>query len=166
MPSEAASSALVSRPGGSSVATDRIAAVRWGAATAGESRVGIEASAGSDQSSLLGMNELHVLQRSLGQAGEYAARADFNEPVGTERLQREHRLAPADRVRQRLREAGPHVVERLRGHGGQNRDPRRRQLDARERGLKRGYGSGHHRRMEGTADRKLHRPQPELLGAL
>src|ERR1700722_15576658 len=99
MSSWSASSALVSRPAGSSVATDRMAAGRTSSLARGSrARLGFASGAAGDSS----MDELDVLQGALGQPGQYPSGSHFDEATGAALMQREHRLPPADRARERI----------------------------------------------------------------
>src|SRR5258708_2667398 len=81
-----------------------------GPAGAGSSVAGRLLPATRGESSI---DELHVGERPLREPRENPARPHLDEPVRAEPLELEHRLAPANRPRQALRESQADGVERL-----------------------------------------------------
>src|SRR5215218_10884964 len=108
----AATSSFVTLRAGRLAPTERIAAPRrpGPAAVAGVS----SASSGTDALQLLGGERLGVRHGALDEPGEDLARPRLDEALDALGVQREQRLAPADRHRERVGEACAHVVEWLR----------------------------------------------------
>ena len=106
-PSRSASSAVVSRPAGTSVATDRTA----GAPAASPPKRSGEPRWRARSTPPQAWTSSTSLQRPLDKSGQHPARARLDEPVGAELVHRQHRLAPAHRHRQGLRQLRAQVLE-------------------------------------------------------
>src|SRR3954470_11259634 len=66
--------------------------------------------------------ELDALEDALAHAGEHLARADLDERGRAGLVDRDHGLAPADRLDQRLRELLADVLERRGTGAGEDRE--------------------------------------------
>ena len=91
-------------------------------------------------------------QRSLDEPGQDLARAEFDVLLDTERVEREHRFAPADRAQQVLGQLALRIGERRDAAVRVDGDRRLAELGARECGLQALGGRRHQRRVEGAAD--------------
>src|SRR5829696_4868380 len=108
----AATSSFVTLRAGRLAPTERIATPR-NLGTAAASAVGASsASSGTDGLQLLGGERLDVRHRALDEPRQDLARAGLDKALDALRAQREQRLTPADRHRERVGELRTHVVER------------------------------------------------------
>src|SRR5829696_7009615 len=149
-------------------------AVRWGAKRAPlrvASRAIVRRSGGSVALCIGGLQRRGLDLRAVGEdalaeAGEHLPGADLDEAGDARLVQREHRLAPADRARQRGGELGADVGE---GPGARARDDGEAglaELDRVERLAEGLYGGLHQRRVERAGDVELERAAAVVAGVL